>query len=126
VHVIVQVFGKAVEVQVRSSSQHLWAELSEKLSDIFDPAIKYGGGPEALKQSLQAVSQAVAHLEGTEVDLAKVTASIAELPLGDKRTEIEARVRVLQEKTTEARRRISKALAESMEIAQEASKGRKQ
>jgi putative GTP pyrophosphokinase len=45
VHIIASVSGKPVEVQVRSSLQHLWAELSEKASDVIDPAIKYGGGP---------------------------------------------------------------------------------
>ena len=44
VHVIANYDGKFVEIQVRTALQHLWAELSEKLSDVIDPAIKYGGG----------------------------------------------------------------------------------
>jgi ppGpp synthetase/RelA/SpoT-type nucleotidyltranferase len=39
VHVIAEVSGKPVEIQVRSSLQHLWAEFSEKSSDVLDPAI---------------------------------------------------------------------------------------
>ena len=46
VHIIVDISGKPVEIQVRSSLQHLWAELSEKSSDVLDPTIKYGGGPD--------------------------------------------------------------------------------
>lgn len=66
VHVIAEILGKPVEIQVRSSSQHLWAELSEKLSDVFDPAIKYGGGDEEIRQILQEGSAAVAMLEEFE------------------------------------------------------------
>jgi ppGpp synthetase/RelA/SpoT-type nucleotidyltranferase len=39
VHVIVNAGGTAIEVQVRTSLQHLWAEFSEKLSDVIDPEI---------------------------------------------------------------------------------------
>ena len=39
VHVIVRFGGKPIEVQVRTTLQHLWAELSEKLADVIDPAI---------------------------------------------------------------------------------------
>ena len=41
IHVIVRHEEKLVEIQVRTSLQHVWAELSEKMSDVFDPAIKY-------------------------------------------------------------------------------------
>jgi putative GTP pyrophosphokinase len=44
VHVIAKIFGVLVEIQVRTSLQHLWAEFSEKLSDVVDPSIKYGAG----------------------------------------------------------------------------------
>ena len=44
VHLIVRHEGKLVEIQVRTSLQHLWAELCEKEADVFDPLIKYGGG----------------------------------------------------------------------------------
>jgi putative GTP pyrophosphokinase len=45
VHVIVTVSGKAIEIQVRSRLQHLWAEVSERLSDSVGAGLKYGGGP---------------------------------------------------------------------------------
>ena len=44
VHLVVRETGKAVEVQVRTEGQHVWAEICEKYADI-DPALKYGGGP---------------------------------------------------------------------------------
>jgi ppGpp synthetase/RelA/SpoT-type nucleotidyltranferase len=57
IHVIPQIDGMPVEVQLRTSLQHLWAELSEKLSDLRDPSIKYGGGPQAWQLILQELSQ---------------------------------------------------------------------
>jgi hypothetical protein len=51
---------------VRSSLQHLWAELSEKLSDVVDPAIKYGGGDEEFRQMLEEASTSVAKVEEWE------------------------------------------------------------
>ena len=59
VHVIASVRGKSVEIQVRTSLQHLWAELSEKFSDVVDPAIKYGGGDDVIQQILMRASNLV-------------------------------------------------------------------
>lgn len=66
VHVIVSVSRKAVEVQVRTALQHVWAELSEKLSDLTDPAVKYGGGDPDIKELLSEASLMVAKQESTE------------------------------------------------------------
>ena len=52
VHVIVNTRGKLIEIQVRTALQHLWAELSEKFSDVIDPAIKYGAGVKRYRVSL--------------------------------------------------------------------------
>jgi putative GTP pyrophosphokinase len=54
VHVIAGVAGKSVEIQLRTALQHSWAEMSEKLSDVLDPAVKYGGGPAEVRQALDA------------------------------------------------------------------------
>ena len=72
VHVIVDVSGRLVEVQVRTVLQHTWAEISEKLSDVLDPAIKYGGGPDQVKGALANGSTAVGLFETVEraVDIA--------------------------------------------------------
>lgn len=71
VHVIVRHSGKLVEIQVRTALQHLWAELSEKLSDLVDPAIKYGGGGGNRPDILDRTSEAVARTEKLEWELAQ-------------------------------------------------------
>lgn len=68
VHVIVRLSGNLVEIQVRTTLQHLWAELSERLSDIVDPSIKYGGGAAEQREVLGRMSQWVATLEALEAD----------------------------------------------------------
>jgi ppGpp synthetase/RelA/SpoT-type nucleotidyltranferase len=69
VHVIVEDGERPVEIQVRTSFQHLWAEFSEKLSDVIDPSIKYGGGNKITRTSLRASSEAIRQMEGLEYDL---------------------------------------------------------
>ena len=66
VHVIAQIAGKLIEIQVRSSLQHFWAEFSEKLSDVVDPSIKYGGGEEGIRRTLGNTSKLVADFEWAE------------------------------------------------------------
>ncbi len=66
VHVIVTHLSKMVEIQVRTSPQHLWAELSEKFSDVNDPAIKYGGGDKTIQDLLISLSSLVASYESLE------------------------------------------------------------
>lgn len=79
VHVIVAVSGRLVEVQIRAVLQHTWAEISEKLSDVLDPAIKYGGGPDQVKGALANGSTAIGSFETAEravdIALAKTHAS---------------------------------------------------
>lgn len=79
VHVIVTRGEKLVEIQVRTSYQHVWAELSEKLSDVFDPTIKYGGGDELLRQLLAKWSGVVRKEEDVERSLAGAQQQLAEL-----------------------------------------------
>jgi ppGpp synthetase/RelA/SpoT-type nucleotidyltranferase len=55
-----------VEVQVRTELEHSWARLSEKLSDVVDPTIKYGGGPEPIKSKLRRISEVVGTAETLE------------------------------------------------------------
>lgn len=76
VHIIVEVYGRPVEIQVRSALQHLWAELSEKSSDVLDPTIKYGGGPEKWRAFLITASEAVASCEEFEKSHAELVAAI--------------------------------------------------
>ncbi len=59
--------GQWVEFQVRGMLQHLWAEVSEKLSDVGDPSIKYGGGKHDIQAALQESSSLIAEIESTEI-----------------------------------------------------------
>jgi hypothetical protein len=63
VHVIATVRSKLVEIQVRTEFQHLWAQLSEKLSDVLDPAIKYGGGDADTQRRLSIISEYIPVIE---------------------------------------------------------------
>jgi putative GTP pyrophosphokinase len=66
VHVIVEHSGKLIEVQVRTSLQHLWAELSEKLSDVVDASVKYGGGDHDVVSVLTVMSKTIRDQELAE------------------------------------------------------------
>ena len=54
---------------MRTLLQHKWAELSEKLADVLDSSIKYGGGPPFIKTLLARHSSRFAELEDVEYDL---------------------------------------------------------
>ncbi|ANX02828.1 hypothetical protein [Immundisolibacter cernigliae] len=70
VHVIVVINDRAVEIQVRTALQHVWAELSEKLSDVVGPDIKYGMGDPLCLELLERYSLLIAAIEGLEMDAA--------------------------------------------------------
>lgn len=57
VHVVISRHDKFVEVQVRTENQREWARLSEQAT-AYDPSIKYGGGDAAIRQALDALSEA--------------------------------------------------------------------
>jgi ppGpp synthetase/RelA/SpoT-type nucleotidyltranferase len=63
VHLIYNVGGSAVELQVRTVWQQRFAEVVEKLAEV-DPEIKYGGGLERHKNMVAAFSRSVVLLEG--------------------------------------------------------------
>jgi ppGpp synthetase/RelA/SpoT-type nucleotidyltranferase len=63
IHVIVRQAGRPVEVQIRTELEHSWAQLSEKLSDVIDPGVKYGGGPELLRSTLSGLSDLLGDME---------------------------------------------------------------
>lgn len=69
IHVLVAVGDHRIEVQVRTALQQLWAELSEKLSDRFGIAVKYGGGAAATRGTLDDLSELVGAVEHTETVL---------------------------------------------------------
>jgi len=45
VHVVVKRVGFNVEIQVRTELQNLWAQLMERLADVWGRQIRYGGEP---------------------------------------------------------------------------------
>lgn len=69
VHLVVTAGGTQVEIQVRTELQHLWAEVSEKWSDVVDPSIKYGGGDAEIRSLLAQMSGQVAAVEAAERNL---------------------------------------------------------
>jgi putative GTP pyrophosphokinase len=73
VHSIVQVGGMLVEIQIRTQIEHLWAELSEKLADLVDPGIKYGGGPDDIRGRLAHLSKLVGDYEDIEREIGNET-----------------------------------------------------
>ena len=75
VHAIVEDSGKLVEVQVRTSLQHRWAQLSEKLSDVIDSAIKYGGGDRDVAMVLLVMSEKIRSQESAEARHSEIMAS---------------------------------------------------
>ncbi len=79
VHLIVREQGKAIEVQIRTAMQHLWAELCEKCADMFDPSVKYGGGPGPLQTNLQRVAELIHAIEDDEASLARAGATDSKL-----------------------------------------------
>jgi ppGpp synthetase/RelA/SpoT-type nucleotidyltranferase len=72
VHVVIPVEGKLIEVQVRTSLQHGWAELSEKLADIVGAEIKYGEGPKVIQDMLMKASRDIAETEALEEELSSL------------------------------------------------------
>jgi len=76
VHIVATIDGKGVEIQVRTALQQVWAELSEKLSDLIDPAIKYGGGEEDVKQLLSELSVTIAEQETNESRVLEMQRSV--------------------------------------------------
>lgn len=79
VHVIPVVADLPVEIQIRTALQHRWAELSEKLSDLVDPGIKYGRGASELQEALSRSSAMITKIEGLEIQVLQVRSKLAGL-----------------------------------------------
>jgi putative GTP pyrophosphokinase len=93
-HIIVDVASKPIEIQVRTALQQLWAESSEKLSDAFDPAIKYGSGPTSAGDILSNFSTRIAQFESEEQRTRIAIADMDEALSGRKGTGDAERARI--------------------------------
>ncbi len=62
-HLVVREYDHPVEIQIRTSLQHAWAALSEKVADSFGGDLKYGGGPDKIRTSLNELSDTIAEFE---------------------------------------------------------------
>ena len=89
VHVVVNQGGKLIEIQVRTSLQQLWAELSEKYADVVDPAIKYGGGDKEIQEILEKASKLVSLDESNEMLLADILSSSGDTLSEDKKRQFQ-------------------------------------
>jgi putative GTP pyrophosphokinase len=78
VHIVVKSGGHLIEVQIRSSLQHIWAELSEKFADLIDPAIKYGKGDETTVAWLQELSTSIAVFESQELQVVNLEKQVSD------------------------------------------------
>ena len=119
-HVVVEFSGKTVEIQVRTTFQHIWAEISEKYADIYGSEIKYGGGSEDIRRILERMSGAIAKYEGLEAKCEGWVKALGQLRELDKINKIQ--------EMQEAMRGLRKDIAEilNLEISRlEAEKGEK-
>jgi ppGpp synthetase/RelA/SpoT-type nucleotidyltranferase len=105
-HVIVEVDGFPVEVQIRTTLQNKWAQLAEALADRFLPEIKYGGGPPEVQEVLEVASNDINESEELEFRTAKLRARAANDPIREEITALERQIadhkKTLQDRLTQS------------------------
>lgn len=79
VHVVAKFPNGMVEIQVRTSLQHLWAQKSEAFADHFGQELKYGGGDSLAKAYLQSASDVIADVERHEATLDQFSTQLSRL-----------------------------------------------
>jgi putative GTP pyrophosphokinase len=79
VHLVIKSTPRAVEVQVRTSVQQMWAELSEKLADKWGQNLKYGSGDKNSLKLLAEASELGARYEQQERILLTAQANLTRL-----------------------------------------------
>ena len=72
VHLVHRAGPIPIEIQVRSIAQHAWAEVSEKLSDRLGVELKYGGGPDNIREFLMKTSKLIHNIELSEEQLVEL------------------------------------------------------
>ncbi len=88
-HVIARPNVLPIEIQVRTRLQHLWAEISEKLADRLGIDVKYGGGPDIARQSLEYMRDIVKRFEMLEARTLTVRTENIKVEMEESRNEIQ-------------------------------------
>jgi ppGpp synthetase/RelA/SpoT-type nucleotidyltranferase len=83
-HLIADVDGSLVEIQVRTRLQHAWAEAFEKLADATGRGIRYGAQPDSEQAArvielMMRISAASSRLEAQQRSIAETVRDIASL-----------------------------------------------
>ena len=97
VHIIVKSGEHLIEIQIRSSLQHIWAELSEKSADLIDPAIKYGKGDETTVAQLQKLSTSIVDFESQELQVVNLEKQVSDKLSEDARSKDQEELLKLRE-----------------------------
>lgn len=88
-HVVVLIAGRYAEIQIRTVSQGLWAQVVEKLDEVAGSDLKHGSGPEETLEWMRAFSERLRRVEhGEKVDMRTAVGtavqSIIDMALGQK------------------------------------------
>ena len=67
IHFVVERHERLIEVQVRTNRQNIWAQLNESLSRQAGAELKWGDGPEDIKEFLRELGEGLAVLDRGEV-----------------------------------------------------------
>ena len=60
---------RPVELQIRTEIEDLWANLAERCAALVDPDLKYGGGPQPLREFLEMMSDLGCQLDIASADV---------------------------------------------------------
>ncbi|MFJ9727742.1 hypothetical protein ACIRP3_33805 [Streptomyces sp. NPDC101209] len=83
IHVIVTIDGRYVEIQIRTTGQDLWANVFERIADIFGRGIRYGEPPESGGEAVLQVIRSMESISAKLYDLECM--AYAEGPAGSNR-----------------------------------------
>jgi hypothetical protein len=124
VHVIVYEDSTPMEIQVRTRLQDAWAQISEKLGDIWGRGLRYGEGPDQpdspvtvgsmttrgeVVQQLVVIADAIAGQEENEVGVAQLREEMLELDTAA-RGNLPERLDALDEDLAAAKNRLENLL----------------